>query len=46
MDRNADDQQRAPIFLQFIDAVWQLTEQFSCSFEFNSQFLLVCFFFF
>ena len=40
MDRNADDQQRAQIFLLFIDAVWQLTQQFPCSFEFNSEFLL------
>jgi len=39
-DKNHNDDQRAPIFLQFIDAVWQLTQQFPCCFEFNERFLL------
>ena len=26
-DKNAGDDQRAPIFLQFMDCVWQLTRQ-------------------
>ena len=30
----------APIFMQFIDCVWQLTHQFPCSFEFNEDFLI------
>lgn len=35
-----DASQMAPIFLQFIDAVWQLVHQFPSFFEFNSRFLL------
>jgi hypothetical protein len=34
------DSDRAPIFLQFIDAVWQVTVQYPCSFEFNEHFLI------
>ena len=40
LDRSFDDSQRAPIFLQYLDAVWQLTAQFPCSFEFNESFLI------
>ena len=29
-DRNHSDDQRAPIFLQFIDCVWQMTMQVTC----------------
>ena len=36
----ADDQQRSPIFLQWCDCVWQLTQQFPHHFEFNSHFLV------
>ena len=39
-DRRAGDEQRAPIFIQFIDAVWQVMHQFPCAFEFNELFLL------
>ena len=34
-------EERSPIFLQFIDAVYQLTRQFPTSFEFNELYLLV-----
>eukprot|EP00117_Sycon_ciliatum_P039260 scpid43474/ scgid29046/ Myotubularin-related protein 2 len=39
-DKHCADEQRAPIFVQFIDAVWQVTRQFPCAFEFNEAFLL------
>eukprot|EP00731_Ephydatia_muelleri_P019707 Em0012g532a len=35
-----DDDQRAPIFLQFIDCVWQMCVQFPHAFEFNEHFLV------
>jgi len=34
------DADRSPVFLQFIDCVWQLTQQFPTAFEFNETFLL------
>eukprot|EP00009_Paramoeba_aestuarina_P013457 CAMPEP_0201543842 /NCGR_PEP_ID=MMETSP0161_2-20130828/72833_1 /ASSEMBLY_ACC=CAM_ASM_000251 /TAXON_ID=180227 /ORGANISM="Neoparamoeba aestuarina, Strain SoJaBio B1-5/56/2" /LENGTH=434 /DNA_ID=CAMNT_0047951689 /DNA_START=414 /DNA_END=1718 /DNA_ORIENTATION=+ len=37
---NYDDTQRAPIFAQFIDCVWQLMRQYPCAFEFNETFLI------
>eukprot|EP01101_Sappina_pedata_P010047 TRINITY_DN6232_c0_g1_i1.p1 TRINITY_DN6232_c0_g1~~TRINITY_DN6232_c0_g1_i1.p1 ORF type:complete len:966 (+),score=254.75 TRINITY_DN6232_c0_g1_i1:186-3083(+) len=30
----------APLFLQFLDCVWQLTQQFPYDFEFNTKFLI------
>ncbi|CAH8483813.1 unnamed protein product [Dicrocoelium dendriticum] len=33
-------EERSPVFLQFIDCVWQLTQQFPHSFEFNERFLI------
>uniref|UniRef100_A0A2L2YBW1 phosphatidylinositol-3,5-bisphosphate 3-phosphatase n=1 Tax=Parasteatoda tepidariorum TaxID=114398 RepID=A0A2L2YBW1_PARTP len=35
-----DPKEVAPVFTQFIDAVWQLTQQFPTSFQFNERFLL------
>lgn len=32
--------ERSPIFLQFVDAVWQMTQQFPHAFEFNEHFLV------
>lgn len=34
------DQDRSPIFLQFIDCVWQILQQNSKVFEFNEKLLL------
>lgn len=33
----------APTFLVFLDCVWQIHQQFPCSFEFNEQFLILLF---
>lgn len=33
----------APVFLLFLDCVWQIFSQFPCSFEFNAQFLILLF---
>ncbi len=34
------DQDRSPVFLQFIDCVWQIMQQNSKVFEFNEKLLL------
>ncbi|CAH1776561.1 unnamed protein product [Owenia fusiformis] len=34
------DADRSPVFLQFIDCVWQMTKQFPTAFEFNEQLLI------
>jgi len=36
------DKQRSPIFVQFLDCVWQIKKQFSSYFEFNDTFLIAC----
>ncbi|XP_013398951.1 myotubularin-related protein 9 isoform X2 [Lingula anatina] len=33
----------SPVFLLFLDCVWQIWQQFPCSFEFNEDFLLMLF---
>ncbi|CAL8240448.1 unnamed protein product [Merluccius merluccius] len=39
-DKNHADQDRSPIFVQFIDCVWQMTKQFPTAFEFNEHLLV------
>jgi len=39
-DRNYDNQQRSPIFLQFVDVLFQLHNQFPTAFEWNENFLI------
>lgn len=39
-DDHHSDADRSPIFLQFIDCVWQITQQFPNAFEFNEHFLI------
>jgi myotubularin-related protein 1/2 len=34
------DEETSPVFLQFIDCVWQLTMQRPCDFEFNEKMLI------
>lgn len=36
-----NDNDRSPVFLQFIDCVWQILNQFPNSFEFNEDFLML-----
>ncbi|MFN9907741.1 MAG: hypothetical protein ACK56F_16710, partial [bacterium] len=37
--RNSDESQRAPIFIQFLECIYQLLEQFPLSFQFNAKYL-------
>nr|XP_008273256.2 myotubularin isoform X4 [Oryctolagus cuniculus] len=39
-DKNHADADRSPIFLQFVDCVWQMSKQFPTAFEFNERFLI------
>uniref|UniRef100_A0A667XQA0 phosphatidylinositol-3,5-bisphosphate 3-phosphatase n=1 Tax=Myripristis murdjan TaxID=586833 RepID=A0A667XQA0_9TELE len=39
-DENHANSERSPLFLQFIDCVWQMTRQFPAAFEFNELFLI------
>jgi len=38
-DDKYNDADRSPVFLQFVDCIWQITEQFPNAFEFNEYFL-------
>ncbi|KAJ6247264.1 myotubularin-related [Anaeramoeba flamelloides] len=40
LNKNARDTQRSPVFLQFIDCVYQILRQFPTAFEFNEDFLI------
>ncbi|XP_027625173.1 myotubularin isoform X3 [Tupaia chinensis] len=40
-DKNHADADRSPIFLQFVDCVWQMSKQFPTAFEFNERFLIM-----
>ncbi|TDH72007.1 hypothetical protein CCR75_001032 [Bremia lactucae] len=35
-----EDDNTSPVFMQFVDAVWQLMRQFPCSFEFSERYLI------
>lgn len=39
-DNHHSDADRSPVFLQFIDCVWQVSKQFPHAFEFNEHFLI------
>lgn len=38
---NNDKREYSPVFLLFVDCVWQIMQQFACSFEFNEDFLIL-----
>lgn len=39
-DNHHSDADRSPVFLQFIDCIWQVSKQFPHSLEFNEHFLI------
>ncbi|XP_061566661.1 myotubularin-related protein 1a isoform X2 [Cololabis saira] len=39
-DENHANSERSPLFVQFLDCVWQMTRQFPAAFEFNELFLI------
>ncbi|KAK1171745.1 myotubularin-related protein 9-like [Acipenser oxyrinchus oxyrinchus] len=40
---NSKPKWEAPVFLLFLDCVWQILRQFPCSFQFNEHFLILLF---
>lgn len=40
---NIKPRHEAPVFLLFLDCVWQILRQFPCSFEFSESFLVLLF---
>ncbi|EPY77496.1 myotubularin-related protein 9 isoform 1 [Camelus ferus] len=40
---NSRQKWESPVFLLFLDCVWQILRQFPCSFEFNENFLIMLF---
>ncbi|OWK01247.1 MTMR9 [Cervus elaphus hippelaphus] len=40
---NSKQKWESPVFLLFLDCVWQILRQFPCSFEFNENFLIMLF---
>uniref|UniRef100_A0A4W4FJ04 phosphatidylinositol-3,5-bisphosphate 3-phosphatase n=1 Tax=Electrophorus electricus TaxID=8005 RepID=A0A4W4FJ04_ELEEL len=40
-DENHANSERSPLFVQFIDCVWQMSRQFPSAFEFNELFLIM-----
>ncbi|XP_024143929.1 myotubularin-related protein 1a isoform X2 [Oryzias melastigma] len=39
-DKDYANSERSPLFVQFVDCVWQMTRQFPSAFEFNELFLI------
>ncbi|XP_051517350.1 myotubularin-related protein 8 [Myxocyprinus asiaticus] len=37
---DTDPKEVSPVFTQFLESVWQLSEQFPCAFEFNERYLI------
>lgn len=37
---DTDPKEVSPVFTQFLECVWQLSEQFPCVFEFNERYLI------
>jgi hypothetical protein len=39
-DGEHSTKETSPIFLQFLECVWQISQQYPCAFEFNETFLI------
>ena len=37
---SVESKETSPVFTQFIECVWQMTQQYPCAFQFNERFLL------